>query len=101
MVDENRIIHVAKISVFMVSGSNGDKYAVSLFPKEKCECPAVRNCYHILAARISIGQNLHEKKAKVNMTQFTKNERKRCDKISGKKSLAIWIMKELQLLILN
>ena len=68
----------------MVSGSNGNKYAVSLFPQEKCQFPAVSNCYHILAARISIGQNLHEKKAKVSMTQFAKNKRKRCDKISAK-----------------
>ena len=43
------------MGAFMVDGSRGGKYAVALFPNEKCRCPSPSTCYHILAARISVG----------------------------------------------
>ena len=44
-----------EMGAFMVDGIRGDKYAVSLFPTEKYQCPSTGTCYHILAARISVG----------------------------------------------
>ena len=85
VIEENRIIHVLKMSTFLVSGTNDDKYAVTLFPKEKCQCPASGNCYHILAAKMSIGKPIEEQKRNINLTQLARNKRKRADKNAGRK----------------
>ena len=55
VVREGRIRHVLEMGAFMVDGSRGGKYAVALFPNEKCRCTSPSTCYHILAARISVG----------------------------------------------
>jgi len=39
---------------FIVNGQKG-KYCVTLFPKETCQCESNSTCYHILAAKMSIG----------------------------------------------
>ena len=44
-VREGRVRHVLEMGAFMVEGSRGDKYAVSLFPKEKCQCPSTVRCW--------------------------------------------------------
>ena len=48
------------MSAFMVSGTKGDKYVVSLFPNEPCQCPATGTCYHILAAELLIGKPIEQ-----------------------------------------
>ena len=49
-------------------------YVVTLFPKEHCSCPAPSKCYHILAAKLSIGKSDEIKsKLKFNLTQLRKN----------------------------
>ena len=59
---------------------------VTLFPKEHCSCPATSKCYHILAAKLSIGKSDDIKsKLKCNLTQLRKNSRTRKDKTSGRK----------------
>ena len=40
VIQESRIRHVLEMGVFMVDGSRGDKYAVTLFPNEKFQCPS-------------------------------------------------------------
>ena len=50
------------MGAFMVQGSKGSKYAVTLFPKENCQCPSTGECYHIIAAKISIGYNTTQEK---------------------------------------
>ena len=50
-----------------------------------CTCPAVSNCYHILAAKLSMGIPIENKKTKVNMTRVAANKRKRVDKKIGNK----------------
>ena len=42
-------------------------------------------CYHIMAAKLSIGVPIEDKKKRINMTQLVRNKRKRADKKSGKK----------------
>ena len=70
---------------FLVSGTYDDKYTVTLFPKEKCQCPASGNCYHILAAKMSIGKPIEEQKRNINLTQLARNKMKRADKNAGRK----------------
>ena len=60
------------------------KYAVTLFPKEKCQCPATGNCCHILAAKMSIGKPMEERKSNINL-QLARNKQKRADKNTGRK----------------
>lgn len=40
---------------FIVEGTRGDKYAVTLHPNESCQCEALWNCWHIIVAKMSIG----------------------------------------------
>ena len=63
----------------MVDGSRGDKYAVSLFPNEKCQCPSTGTCYHILAAKISVGFPNKDDKRILNLSQLKRNSGKRVD----------------------
>lgn len=70
---------------FVVEGSKGDKYAVTLAPKEECQCPSIGTCYHIIAARMSVGLEAKSEKTVYNLTQLRKNSRKRPDKYAGKK----------------
>ena len=64
----------------MVGGSRGDKYAVSLFPNEKCQCSSTGTYYHILAARINVRLPNKDKKIILNLSQLKRNSRKRVDK---------------------
>jgi hypothetical protein len=81
----NGIAIVASQGAFMVAGSNGNKYAVTLHPKETCQCPSTTTCYHIIACKLSIN-NVSDVPTKViNMTQLRKNSRTTTDKKSGRK----------------
>ena len=86
VVNEGRVSHCPKMQTFVVEGNKSSKYCVTLFPKEKCQCPATTTCYHILAAKMSIGQNIEQKKKCVNLTQLIRNTRKNAGKRSGKKA---------------
>ena len=83
-IKENRIYHCAQAKAFIVDGSRGDKYTVTLHP-EKCVCPALGTCWHIIAAKLSIGINDIEEKKIYNLTQLSRNVRKRPNKNAGKK----------------
>ena len=85
VIEENRICHVSKMGVFVVEGSKGDKYAVTLFPKESCGCPSTGECYHILAAKMSVGMPGRNQNKVINLTQLKRNSRKRVDKKGGRK----------------
>ena len=54
---------------FIVEGSQGDKYAVTLAPTEKCNCPALGTCYHILAAHKSVGLEDKSETVVLNMSE--------------------------------
>ncbi|CAG2237568.1 unnamed protein product [Mytilus edulis] len=84
IVDNNLITLVPSQAAFIVQGRNG-KYCVTLFPKKTCQCPSTTTCFHILAAKMSIGQEPIEKRPVVSLRVLTKNNRKRVDKKSGKK----------------
>ena len=84
MVQEKLVMHVPEMGSFMVQGSR-DKYAVTLFPKEKCQCPSTGTCYHILAAKMSIGLTSNNEKNTVSLSQLKRNSRKRVDKKGGRK----------------
>ena len=84
LIKEGNIVHVPSMGSFMVEGSGGRKYAVSLFPKAVCQCPSTSTCYHILAAQMSVGLKTDDTKI-CNLTQLRKRARKRSDKKSGRK----------------
>ena len=66
-------------------GTTGNPHAVRLFPNESCTCPSSSVCYHIIAARLSIGMNLTNCSRKVNLSQLRRNTRSKKDKNSGRK----------------
>ena len=84
VLQDNTITLVPTMGAFMVQGSKGSKYAVTLFPKENCQCPT-GECYHIIAAKMSIGYNTTQEKKTINLTQLRKRSKKCADKKSGRK----------------
>ena len=86
VIEEKRITHVPKNNAFIIVGTDPQKiYLTKLFPKESCTCPATNTCYHILAARKSIGINILPAKKHVNLSLLMRKSRKRNDKKSGRK----------------
>lgn len=83
-VKEKRVFHVPEAGSFVVKGSKGDNYSVRLYP-EKCQCPSIGTCYHIMAVKMSIGEEDIEEKRILNLTQLRKNSRKRANKKAGTK----------------
>ena len=66
VINDHRIVQVPEMKTFIIKSSNNDaKYCVTLFPKEKCSCPSVTICYHILAARNAIGLEKDQPKKKL------------------------------------
>ncbi|XP_065887174.1 uncharacterized protein [Dysidea avara] len=65
--------------------ANPVTYAVRLYPKESCSCPASGVCYHILTCKIMIGQNV-DAFSNPNMTLLQqKIRRKNKERPSGRK----------------
>ena len=58
---------------------------VRLFPAQTCSCPAQSNCYHVLAAKLSVGIIHADSRRPLNLTQLRKNKRKKPDKTGGRK----------------
>ena len=84
VIKNKKIICVAERSVFLVEGTKGDFYSVTLFPKEKCPCLSKGTCYHIIACRIAIGLPPGTKsKQHVNLTTLKRNKRNKLK--SGRK----------------
>lgn len=69
----------------MVKGSHDKLYAVTLFPKETCQCPSTGSCYHIVAARNSINMPDDNKNKIRNLSQILKKSRSKPDKKSCRK----------------
>ena len=85
VIVEKRIWHNIEAGAFMVKGSDSKVYAIKIFPKEQCSCPSVGTCYHIIAAKLSIGLEITSVKRTYNLTQLKRNSRSRVDKKSGRK----------------
>ena len=85
VVEQNRISYDVKLGTFVVVNSEGNPSVVKLFPTETCSCPSTVQCYHILAAKISLGIGTDKSKSTINLTQLRRNTRSRQDKKSGRK----------------
>ena len=57
---------------------------VTLYP-EDCQCRASSICYHVIAAKLSVGNPLAGNRKPLNMTALTKGTKKNVDKKSGRK----------------
>ena len=84
ILEENKINIDTKLHTFTVMGSTCP-HVVTLFPKEICSCSSTTQCYHILAAKMAIGQRDESKAKKINLTQLRKNSRSKSHKKSGRK----------------
>lgn len=80
VIEQNRISVDTKLHTFTVLGS-AQPHVVTLFPKETCSCPSSTTCYHILAAKMCIGQaDPQQSQHRINLTQLRKNARSRREK---------------------
>ena len=75
IIEKKQISHNLELGVFTVVGTTGKPHAICLFLKE---------CYHILAVRMSIGLEGSSQK-KINLTQLRRNTRSRAERKSGRK----------------
>lgn len=85
VVKDKRVFHVPEAGSFVVKGSNDHhgNYSVSLFPEK---CPSLGSCYHIMAVKMSIGEENIEENRIYNITQLRRNNRKRVNKKAVPKS---------------
>ena len=84
-VENGNVSFVQQQKAFMVTGTQGKVYAVTLLLKEKCQCPSTTHCYHILAAKMYIGDDIENKPRVVNLRMLSKRSLKRNDRKSGRK----------------
>ena len=85
LLEQGKISHNPRLGVFTAVGTGGSAHAVKLFPRESCTCPSTKQCYHILAAKMSIGMEDVQSRRRVNLTQLRRNARQR-PKRSGRKA---------------
>ena len=87
VIENGQISHSAKLGVFTIVGTTEKAHAVRLFPKETCTCPSTESCYHIIAAKLSIGMNVQTNKhtPRVNLSGLRRNARPKKDKTSDRK----------------
>ena len=84
-VENGNMSFVQQQKAFMVTGTQGNVYAVALLPKETCQCTSTTQCYHIVAAKMYIGDDIEKKPRVVNLRMLSKRSLKRKDKKSGRK----------------
>ena len=84
-VEHGNMSFVQQQKAFMVTGTQGNVYAVALLPKETCQCTSTTQCYHIVAAKMYIGDDIEKKPRVVNLRMLSKRNLKRKDKKSGRK----------------
>ena len=85
IVENNNIQFSTKMCTFTVKGSKEVKRIVTIYPKETCSCPSTGECYHILAAKISLGMAPKQEKVECNLTTLRKNGRPKREKRCGRK----------------
>lgn len=61
-IQKGGIVLVPEMSAFMVKGSKSDKYSVTLFQVEICNCPSTTRCFHKVAVMLPIGMPVPENK---------------------------------------
>ena len=83
MIAENRITYDLKLGAFVVQNSEGKHNVVTLFPKQSCTYPSTNECYHILAAKLSIRLPCKHEMTTINLSQLIRNARSRKEKKSG------------------
>lgn len=79
-IGDHGIALVPEMGCFLVKGDCSKMYAVTLYPKETCQCPSTGRCYHIISARMATGQEPGPDNKPANLTQLRKNSRARKDK---------------------
>ena len=80
VIAEKKTCFEPTIHTFTIIGSEEHPHVVKLLPKELCSCPSTTQCYHILAAKMSIGMDSNNQKGKINLTQLRRNAHSRADK---------------------
>lgn len=74
-IQDNKVHLHTSAKSFVVEGTKGDKYAATLHPKESCQCEALGTSWHIIAAKLSIGDGDGKEKKVYNLTQLRRNHR--------------------------
>ena len=70
-VQNKRVELIPHMSSFVVQSSNHKTYSVQLNPRETCNCPATTTCWHIIAAKLSVGVlNTTSTKQTINLSQL-------------------------------
>lgn len=86
ILNADNITFDTKLHVFNVKGLSGHTRVVSLFPKLRCSCPSMNDCYHIIAAKRCIGMpTSSRKRSQLSLSQLRRNTRSRKEKRGGRK----------------
>ena len=85
IVRNEYISFLPKFRLFIIKLPKEVARVVKLYPKPNCSCQNFGECYHITAAKISLGMKVEEQKVITNLTKLRKNGRGSKEKRSGRK----------------
>lgn len=74
-IKNNKKTFNPQLHIFNVEGTNGAVRVVTLHPKETCSCPANGMCYHIMAAKLSLGIKNSQAKRKQEFHQVVQGRK--------------------------
>ena len=77
-------VYQDNLKTSVVQNTSGT-HAAKLFPKESCTCPAKKECYHMIPAKLYMGMEVKNKTRKITMTQLRRNIRPKSSKRKGRK----------------
>ena len=93
VINNNYISFDTKLSVFIIKQPKEKASVVTIFPKPKCSCLSSGICFHILAAKITLGMDVKETAyiTTTNLTELRKRNRRERKKIHSKRFKAMEI----------
>jgi len=91
VIRNNNISFDIKLRVFIIKQPKEEAKVVTMFPKPKCSCLSSVECFHILAAKITLGMSIKDTHiATTNLTTLRKRNRRQ-RKLESKRFKAVEI----------
>ena len=81
---EKKWVSIAYPGCWVVRGTDGVPYTVTLYPKQTCSC-SHSSCYHVMACKIMVGEEFEGTKKANAALLHQSNRRKTKEKPSGRK----------------
>ena len=84
LIEKKKISLDINTKCFIVTGWRGQRYVVTLAPKEHCSCNTTTQCCHIMAAQMAVGFDVKPKKRNIfSLRQLTRRVSRKRSGVKG------------------